>query len=76
MRLTVDICVGSCPTCGANIDVSVDTDDTTIPVSCGRRDCQLEFRNVAFRQWFADRIREIEMVARAGGFIEKKSRAA
>jgi hypothetical protein len=77
MRVQIELCVGTCPTCGADIDVASEREEETVAISCGRRDCQLEFRNADFREWLDQRVSELEIVLRAGrAFVQKKSRAA
>jgi hypothetical protein len=71
MRVPVEMCVGTCPQCGADIDVD-DCEQDTVALSCGRRDCQLEFRNREFREWLKARIRDLETVARVSGFVQKR----
>jgi transcription elongation factor Elf1 len=79
MRVPIEFCVGTCPTCGAKIDLkeAPGREVETVDISCGRCGCNLEFRSAEFWKAFDQAVRGFETTLCAGhAFVQTKSRAA
>jgi hypothetical protein len=76
MLVKFELCPGTCPNCGADLDKEYEPSAETAELTCGTCGCQIEFQNGLFVQWLDGILTNIGAGARVAKFARSKAKAA